>query len=116
MIQSSFWDKALAEGRAAGRAEGRAKGVAEGRAKGVAEGRAKGVAEGKAEGELAALVQVCLDVARNYHPAVVRSVGPKIRGCADRARLHEWILQGPRLDAAAFVDLVTRPRRRRPRV
>jgi len=34
---------------------------------------------------------------RQYHPAVLEPLRPRIEACSDHARLRAWILDGPRM-------------------
>ena len=78
-----------------------------GRDEGEARGRVEGEALGRAEGEAHALRQVCVDLAKEFHPRVAARVLPTIESCDQPETLRDWILQCPKLSGTEFVALVT---------
>ena len=50
--------------------------------------------------------QLCVELARKHHPAVVERAVPVIEACADSSRLTEWALAASDLDDSAFLRLV----------
>jgi len=95
MIESSVWRAAVAEGEAKGRIEGEAK------------GRVEGEAKGRAEGEIGEDRLLCVEMIRQYHPAVLDAVHHRIRACNDAARLRSWILHGPRMSDDEIVRAIS---------
>ena len=89
MMESSVWRAALAEGEE--------KGLEKGREKGREEGRAEGRRAGLAEGELGEDRLLCVEMLRQYHPAVLEALRSRVEACSDHARLRAWILDGPRM-------------------
>jgi hypothetical protein len=67
---------------------------------------AEAVSQGRKEGRLEGAREVCLDLARQHHPAVAARLTILIKGCSDIERLHEWALQAPELSDSAFLKLV----------
>jgi hypothetical protein len=61
--------------------------------------------EGRAEGQLLAERELCLAMVLAYHPALLPELRPQIEICDDAERLKGWVLQAPRLSAAAFKGL-----------
>jgi hypothetical protein len=68
---------------------------------------AEAVSQGRKEGRVEGAREVCLDLARQHHPAVAARLTTLIKRCSDIERLHEWALQAPELSDAAFLKLVT---------
>jgi hypothetical protein len=91
-----------AQGRKRGRIEGEAKGRAEGEAKGRAEGEAKGELKGELKGKRDALL--ALLKARGL--SVSADQRAVVRGCADVAKLDQWIV---RAATASSMSEVLRP-------
>jgi predicted transposase YdaD len=77
MIQSSVWQAALAEGKEEGRAEG-----------------------------LRAEREVCVELIRKRHPALLAKAIPVVEACADHTKLGAWILSAGDLDDASFASLL----------
>jgi hypothetical protein len=99
IMQSYLWQMGMDEGEA----KGEAKGLAVGEAKGLAEGEAKGLAAG----EVQAARQICIDLAKTFHPRLSKRVLSAIQACDQPATLRAWILECAKLSDAAFAELVT---------
>lgn len=79
MMESSWYQEALAEGQTKGRAEGRT--------------------EGRAEGRLEAERETCLELLRELHPALVPAAAPVVAACSDFDQLKRWVLSIPKASA-----------------
>ncbi len=77
------------------------------RPKGQAEGEAKGWLKGEAKGEVQAARQICIDLAKAFHPRLSKRVLSTIQACDQPATLRAWILECAKLSDAAFAELVT---------
>lgn len=74
---------------------------------GMDEGEAKGLAEGEARGEVQAARQICIDLAKTFHPPLSKRVLSAIQACDEPTTLRAWILECAKLSDAAFAKLVT---------
>ena len=86
--------------------------LAEGEAKGEAKGIAKGRAEGETRGRVHAERELCLEVAREYHPGLVGRAARRIEACEDEATLRRWLMAAPRLTHDEWGALIGLARRK----
>jgi predicted transposase YdaD len=61
--------------------------------------------EGRAEG-LRAGREICLELIRRRHPALLAKSTPVVEACEDHALLRDWILSAGQLDDAGFARLL----------
>lgn len=81
----------------------------------VAEAREQVWAEGRAE-MLAGERDLCLDMLRELHPALVKSATPVVKACPDPELLRKWILLAPKTqDDTELARLMGLRRARKPR-
>ena len=59
-----------------------------------------------AKGELNAERELCLELIKKYHPALVETAAAAIAACEDPTRLKTWILSSGDLDDEAFARLL----------
>jgi len=85
IMQSSIWQEAEAKGREEGREEGRA------------EGR---------EQVLRVERELCREIVRRCHPALLDWAVPVIESCADPEKLKSWVVQAPTLSAEDYHRLL----------
>lgn len=64
------------------------------------------LAEGQAEGRLRAEREVCIELIRKRHPALLAKAIPAIEACEDHEKLGDWILSAGDLDDAGFARLL----------
>jgi hypothetical protein len=93
--QRRSYDKAEAEGKAAGLAKGKAAGLAKGKAEGLAKGKAEGLAKGKAEGLAQGLAkgkaEALLTILTQRGLPMTARQRRKIHDCADLITLDRWL-------------------------
>ena len=64
------------------------------------------VAKGELKGELKAERELCLELVKKHHPALVETAAAAIAACEDPTRLKTWILSAGDLDDEAFARLL----------
>ena len=72
---------------------------------GRAAGRLRGAIEGKAEA-LCVERQACIESIEERHPTLLPKARYAIEDCEDNARLCDWMVKAPELDAPAFPRLL----------
>jgi len=63
-------------------------------------------AEGRAEG-VHSTRQICADIVRRFHPALVGRVAPAIAACESLPTLRKWTVAATQLSGDQFTRLVT---------
>jgi hypothetical protein len=63
--------------------------------------------EGEAEGFLRSDREVCLELIRKRHPALLAKATPVVDACHDHGLLRAWILNAGDLDDAGFARLLS---------
>ena len=64
------------------------------------------VAKGELKGKLNAERELCLELVKKHHPALVETAATAIAACEDPTRLKTWILSAGDLDDDAFARLL----------
>ncbi len=75
-------------------------------ARGLAQGRAEAWGLAQWETRLAVERELCLDMVREYHPALLPVAGQAILDQHDTDVLRQWIIAGPRESTESYARLL----------
>ena len=74
----------------------------------IAEAKAEGNAQGVAQGKIEAERELCLELVKKHHPALLERAAPLIEACDDAGLLRKWILSASDSDCGELGRLLSR--------